>query len=65
MNASANGSHGPPIEAPDEAQAGCLREEGNEEWRPVAAVPFGLLPKRPCASLQGLAGWQTRLRPCA
>src|SRR5947207_2510611 len=55
MSASANGWHGAPIEALDKAQTGRLREESNEEWRPRAPVPFGLLPKSPCASLQSLA----------
>ena len=56
MSANANGWHGVPIEAPDEGQTGRLREEGNEEWRPMPPVPFGLLPKRPCASLRRLTG---------
>jgi len=47
MYARANDWHWAPIEAPDEAQAGRLREEGNDEWRPMPAVPFGLRPKRP------------------
>jgi len=55
MSIDANGWHGAPIEALDEAQTGRLREESNEEWRARAPVPFGLLPKWPCASLQSLA----------
>ena len=65
MSTSANGCHGVPIEALDEAQTGCLREESNEEWRPRAPVPFGLRPKWPCALLQSLAGQPARLRLCA
>jgi len=56
MSANANGSHGVPIEAPDAVQTGRLRKEGNEEWRPMRPVPFGLLSKRPCASLRRLTG---------
>jgi hypothetical protein len=51
MSASANGWHGAPIKAPHEAKTGRLGKEGNEEWRPRAPVPFGLLPKVPGASL--------------
>jgi hypothetical protein len=43
MSAYANGWHGVPIEASDEQQTGRLLEEGNEEWRPMAPVSFGLL----------------------
>jgi hypothetical protein len=62
MSASANGWHGAPIKALDEAETGRLCEESNAEWRPRAPVPFGLLPKWPCASLQSLAGLPARLR---
>src|SRR5579864_3072584 len=62
MPASANGCHGAPIEALDEAKTGCLCEESNEEWRARAPVPFGLLPKGPCASLRSLGGLPARLR---
>ena len=55
MSANANGWHGAPIEALDEAKTGCLCEESNEEWRSRRPVPFGLLPKWPCASLRSLA----------
>jgi hypothetical protein len=65
MGANANGWHGPPIKADDEAKTGRLREEDNAEWRPTALVPFGLLPKTPIAALQSLAGLTTRLRLCA
>ena len=65
MGANANGWHGAPIKADDEAKTGCLREEDNAEWRPGPPVPFGLLPKTPIAALQRLAGFTTRLRPCA
>ena len=51
MDANANGWHGAPIKANDEAKTGCLREEDNAEWRPKAPVPFGLLPKTPIASV--------------
>ena len=62
MYACANGWHGVPIEAPDEAQTGRLREEGNEEWRPMPPVPFGLLPKTPIAALRSLTGQPARFR---
>ena len=62
MDANANGWHGAPIEAADEAKTGRLGEESNEEWRPMPPVPFGLLPKTPIAALQSLAGCPTRLR---
>jgi hypothetical protein len=62
MDANANGWHGAPIKAADEAKTGCLREENNAEWCPRAPVPFGLLPKTPIAALQSLAGCPTRLR---
>src|SRR5690348_15717723 len=55
MFANANGWHGAPIKALDEAKTGRLREESNAEWRSRAPVPFGLRPKWPCASLQSLA----------
>jgi hypothetical protein len=66
MSTNANGWPGAPIKAPDEAKTGRLGKEGNEEWRPRAAVPFGLLPKEPGASLQSLAGQPARLHfaPC-
>jgi len=62
ISASANGWHRVPIEALDEVQTGRLHEECNEEWRPRRPVPFGLLPKWPCASLRSLAGRPARLR---
>jgi len=62
MGANANGWHGAPIAAADEAKTGGLGEEGNKEWRPMPPVPFGLLPKTPIAALQRLAGCPTRLR---
>jgi len=62
MGANANGWLGAPIKALDEAQTGRLREESNEEWRPKAPVPFGLLPKTPIAASRRLAGCPTRLR---
>ena len=62
MDANANGRHGAPIKAPDKAKTGCLREEGNAEWRPSLSVPFGLLPKTPITALRSLAGFSTRLR---
>jgi hypothetical protein len=65
MGANANGRHGPPIKAADEAKTGRLREEANAERRPRTPVPFGLLPKTPIAALQSLAGFTTRLRLCA
>jgi len=59
MSAYANGWHGAPIEAPDFEKFGSKDpvsgEESNEEWRPQAPVPSGLLPKWPCFSLQSLA----------
>ena len=62
MDANANGWHGAPIKAADEAKTERLREEDNAEWRPMPPVPFGLLPKTPIAALQSLAGYPTRLR---
>ena len=62
MNAIANGWHGAPIAAADEAKIGGLGEESNKEWRPMPPVPFGLLPKTPIATLRRLAGYPTRLR---
>jgi hypothetical protein len=56
MSANANERHGAPIKALDDANTGRLREECNEEWRPKALVPFGLLPKAPVTALQSLAG---------
>jgi len=61
MGANANGRHGPPVKADDDAKTGRLREEDNTEWRPMLTVPFGLLPKTPIAALPKLAG-PTRLR---
>jgi hypothetical protein len=43
MFTNANGRHGPPIKALDEAKTGRLCEESNAEWRPMPPVPFGLL----------------------
>jgi len=67
MDANASGRQGAPIKAPDDAKTGRLGEEGNEEWRSLPPVPFGLLPKTPIAASQGLAGQPARLRfaPCA
>jgi hypothetical protein len=64
MFANANGWQGPPIKADDEAKTGRLREEDNAEWRAMAPVPFGLLPKTSIAALHCLAGFTTRLRHC-
>jgi len=61
MGANANGWHGAPIAAADDAKTGGLGEESNKEWRPRAPVPVGLLPKTPIAALQRLAGCPTRL----
>ena len=46
MFTDANGCTGAPIKAPDEGKTGCLREEGNAEWRPRAPVPYGLRRQR-------------------
>ena len=62
MGANANGWHGAPIKAADEAKTARLREENNAEWRPMPAVPSGLLPKTAIAALQSLAGYPTRRR---
>src|SRR5664279_2935661 len=62
MFANANGWHGPPIKADDEAKTGRLREDDNAECPPTAPVPFGLPPKTTIAALQSLAGFTTRLR---
>ena len=62
MGANANGRNEAPIKAYDEAKTGRLGEEGNEEWRLSAPVPFGLLPKTSIAALQRLAGRPARLR---
>ena len=62
MGANANGWHGAPIAAADEANTSGLGEESNKEWRPRAPVPFGLLPKTPIAALQRLARFSTCLR---
>lgn len=60
IDANANGWHGAPIKAAQfamsDAKTGRLREEDNTEWRPMAPVPFGLLPKTLIAALQRLAG---------
>jgi len=56
MDANANGWHGAPIKAADEAKTERLREENNAEWRAMPPVPSGLLPKTPIAALQSLAG---------
>ncbi len=45
MGANANGRNEAPIKARDEGKTGRLGEERNEEWRLIAPVPFGLLPK--------------------
>ena len=65
MGANANDRSEAPIKAHDEAKTGRLGEECNEEWRLIALVPFGLLPKTLSAALQSLAGFTTRLRLCA
>jgi hypothetical protein len=62
MFTNANGRHGPPIKALDEAKTGGLCKESNAEWRPMPPVPSGLLRKRHCASLRKLAGRAARLR---
>jgi hypothetical protein len=62
MGANANGRNEVPIKACDEAKTGRLGEEGNEEWRLSARVPFGLLPKARIAALQSLTGRPARLR---
>jgi hypothetical protein len=62
MGANANGHNEAPIKVQDEAKTGRLGDECNEEWRLIASVPFGLLPKTPIAALQRLAGCPTRLR---
>jgi len=62
MDANANGRHGAPIKAHDEAKTGRLREESNAEWRAMMPVPFGLLPKTPIPASRSLAGCPTRLR---
>ena len=62
MDADANGRHGAPLKATDEAKTGRLREEGNAEWRPMPPVPFGLLPKTPFAALRSLTGQPARYR---
>jgi len=59
MGANANGHA--PIKAHDEAKTGRLGEKCNEEWRLIAPVPFGLLPKTCIAALQTLAGQAARL----
>jgi len=55
MDANANGWHGAPIKALDEAKTGRLGEESNAERRARAPVPFRLPPKWPCTSSQSLA----------
>jgi hypothetical protein len=65
MDANANGWHGSPGKADDEAKTVRLREEDNAVGRPMPPVPFGLLPKTLSAVLQSLAGFSTRLRLCA
>jgi hypothetical protein len=45
MDANANGHKVAPIKAHDEAKTGRLGEACNAEWRRLAPVPFGLLPK--------------------
>ena len=62
MDANANGWHGAPIKANDEAKTGRLHEEDNAEWRPMPPVPFGLLPKTPGAALRSLTGQAARFR---
>jgi len=62
MGANANGWHGAPIAAADDAKTGGLGEDSNKEWRPRTPVPFGLLPKTPNAALRRLSGYPTRLR---
>jgi hypothetical protein len=62
MDANANGWHGAPIKALDEAKTGRLGEGSNAEWHAMTPVPFGLLPKWPCALLRSLAGLPARLR---
>jgi hypothetical protein len=66
MGANANGWHGAPIKAHDFEKFGskdrASGKESNDEWRARAPVPFGLLPKWPCALLQSLAGRPARLR---
>src|SRR6185437_9400011 len=61
-SADANGWHGAPIKALDEAKTGRLCEESNEEWRSRAPVPSALRPKWPCTSLQSLARHPACLR---
>ena len=62
MGANANGWHGAPIAAADEAKTSGLGEESNKEWRPRPAVPIGLLPKTLIAALRMLARFPTCLR---
>jgi len=79
MDANANDWLGAPIKAADEAKTERLREENNAEWRPMPAVPSGLLPKNaqrcvaksrrvpdppsPSRLALGIFGRATRLRP--
>jgi len=62
MDANANGWHGAPIAAADDANTRCLGEESNKEWRPMPPVPLGLLRKALIAALQRLARFATCLR---
>src|SRR5258707_106719 len=66
MNASANGWHGAPIAAADDAKIRSLGWESNKEWRPMPPVPFAqfsqLRPKTPSAALRRLAKCATCLR---
>jgi hypothetical protein len=55
MDANANGWHGAPIAAADDANTRCLGEESNKEWRPM-------LRKALIAALQKLARFATCLR---
>src|SRR5512139_345308 len=56
LSACANGWPGAPIEAPDEAQTGRLREESNEEWRPKAPFPSGCCRNAPALCCKASPG---------
>jgi len=62
MATNANGRHGVPIKAPDEAKTARLSEDGNDEWHPMPPVPAGLQRKWHFAVLRKLAGRPVRLR---
>jgi hypothetical protein len=65
MAARASGSIGVSAATFAAANTESIRKASNNGGRGERPAPSGLRPERPCALLQSLAGFSTRLRLCA